>query len=318
MRIGLRTIKTVIAAVLAILLANFFGLTAPTTAGIIAILSVTNTKKSSFKVGFGRIVALLGALLIAYGCYSLLGYNAFAFGLFLLIYIPLAARFKVAEAIPVNSVLITHFLMAQSMSLDLVLNAIYLLLIGVGLALVANLYMPNVEKEIKTNQQVVDETIQFILMKLSRSLSQSATFEECDVLLEGLSKSIKQGTVYARNHQENRLLTSSGYHFEYFQMRRMQLSVLESMTRLIREIDVDSDVAKEVSTLLATISKEYGEKNDAQALKEQVEQVYNVYVGKPLPATRSEFENRARLYQLLNDIQLFIDIKVNFSNNDSR
>ena len=41
--------------------------------------------------------------------------------------------------------------------------------------------------------------------------------------------------------------------------------------------------------------------------------MYQYYEVKELPKTRDEFENRARLYQFLTEIQTFIDIKVNFN-----
>jgi uncharacterized membrane protein YgaE (UPF0421/DUF939 family) len=57
---------------LGIIIATTLGLKFPSTAGIIAILSVTNTKTSSFKVGLGRIIALFIAiyLLFYFGIYA--------------------------------------------------------------------------------------------------------------------------------------------------------------------------------------------------------------------------------------------------------
>lgn len=313
MKIGLRTIKTVITATVGIMLASYLGLQFPATAGIIAILSVTNSKKSSFRVGIGRIIALLVAFVIAYGCYSLLGYTPLAFGMYLLIYIPLAARCKMSEAIPVNSVLITHFLNAKSMDLGLVLNALSLLLIGVGLALLANLYMPNVEEDIKKHKDLMDEHIRFLLKNMSELLNGSATPKECHVLIEGAAKSIKQGEQYAKNHRENQLRTQDDYELLYFQMRRMQLTVLENMVRLMTSIQVESDVAEGVSNLVGRIYDLYSEDNDGRLLSQHVQEVYEEYEGRELPKTREEFENRARLYQLLTEIQTFIDIKVAFA-----
>lgn len=315
-RIGLRTIKTVIAATLAIIIANYIGLKYPSTAGIIAILSVTNTKKSSFKVGIGRILALFIAIGIAYFCYQLLGYTPIAFGLYLLIFIPIAARLDMSEAIPVNSVLITHFLNEQSMRPELVKNAILLLFVGVGLALVANLYMPNVKSDIKANKEKVDKYIKLLLLKMSEAFDTTSTTTDCHLICEGAAKSITQGEQYAKNHRENQLLASDGYEVSYFQMRRVQLSVLEDMVKLMEQIEVEEEVSKEIKQLLLRIYETYGEENDGISLKRDVDKVYKRYETKPLPKTREEFENRARLYQFLTEIQTFIDIKVNFNSLD--
>ncbi|SLM85322.1 MULTISPECIES: aromatic acid exporter family protein [Vagococcus] len=313
MKIGLRTIKTVITATLAIIIANYLGLKYPSTAGIIAILSVTNTKTSSFKVGIGRILALFVAILISFGSYYLLGYTPIAFGVYLLLYIPIAAKFKMSEAIPVNSVLVTHFLNEKSMSGDLVKNAILLLLVGVGLALISNLYMPNVEKEIETNKKRVDDAIKFLLKKMSETLDDKRAILDCDLIVEGVAKSIKQGEQYAKNHLDNQLLSKDIYEISYFQMRWMQLKVLEDMIDLIKNIDVATDVSEKIKELLDYIYINYAENNDGVLLKEKVSDTMIYYETKELPTSRKEFENRARLYQFLTETQTFIDIKVNFN-----
>ena len=312
MRIGLRTIKTVIAATCGILLASFLGLKFPSTAGIIAILSVTNTKTSSFKVGFGRIIALFISLVIAFICYNIIGYNPYAFGLYLLIYIPIAAKLDMSEAIPVNSVLITHFLNEQQMGKELVLNAISLLFIGVGLALIANSYMPNVENKIKQTKDAVDEEIKNLLKSMAEGLNGTKQVENCQLAMASIEKHLNQGESYAKKHLDNHLLVKDYYEMSYFQMRRMQLSVLEDMVRLLENMTVDREIAEAMQQLLIDIHVSYAEENDGIELKQRVEDVSKYYETKDLPKTRKEFENRAKLYQLLTEIQTFIDIKVKF------
>ncbi len=312
MKIGLRTLKTVVSATLGIVIANYFGLMFPATSGIVAILSVTNTKKSSFKIGIGRLVAFVVATLIALFTYHLLGYTALAFGLFLLLFIPIAAKWQMPEAIPVNSVLMTHFLNEQSMSPYLIANAFFLLLIGVSLALVANLYMPNKEAAILENKVQVDETIQLLLKQLGELLMSPHQTLKCDDLFKELSQEIKQGRTLAKQDLENKLLNQDSYLLNYFNMRKHQFNTLEDMYQLIQNIRVEEDIAMIVNELLIDISKSYSEANDALGLKQQVLDVFQIYELKPLPTSRVEFENRAKLYQLLLTIQSFIDIKVNF------
>ena len=313
MKIGLRTIKTVVTATLGIIIATTLGLKFPSTAGIIAILSVTNTKTSSFKVGLGRIIALFIAIIIALICYSILGYTPIAFGLFLLIYIPIAARFNMSEAIPVNSVLITHFLNERNMSLSLIINAVSLLLIGVGLALIANLYMPNVQGSIDTNKEKVDLEIKELLLKMSAVLSKKTNKINCERSLENIEQSIDQGESYAKRHFDNRLLRKDDYEVSYFQMRRMQLNVLQDMVELVGKIEIDHETVEAINVLIKEIYDTYGEKNDGKELNDKVSEVIKYYETKELPKTRIEFENRARLFQFLTEIQTFIHIKVNFN-----
>ena len=149
MRIGLRTIKTAIASVIAMMVAEFLQLNYATAAGVIAILSLGNTKKDSLYTGLGRIFSLGLATVVAFVCFHIIGYNPFAFGIYLLLFIPLAVKLKVTEGIVVNSVLVTHYLVEQSFSIQLLTNEFLLLTIGVGAALLLNSYMPNREKMVK-------------------------------------------------------------------------------------------------------------------------------------------------------------------------
>ena len=86
MRLGLRTVKTVLSATLAIFLAQATNLLYPPSAGIIALLSVTNTKRSTLKTGFSRLLSLTLATVIAFLSFTLLGFTPFAFGIYLLFF----------------------------------------------------------------------------------------------------------------------------------------------------------------------------------------------------------------------------------------
>ena len=98
--IGLRTIKTAIGATIAIIISNVIGLEYATSAGIITILSIQNTRKASVTLAFQRFGSTILALFIAGILFALVGYNAIAFGLYLAIFIPLAVKFKITDRKP--------------------------------------------------------------------------------------------------------------------------------------------------------------------------------------------------------------------------
>ncbi|MTL49237.1 aromatic acid exporter family protein, partial [Turicibacter sanguinis] len=118
-KIGMRTIKTAVGATIAIILANFFGLKYALSAGVITILSVQNTKRKSVEIAWSRFNSTCLALMISGILFSLIGFNAFAFGLYLLIFIPLAVSYKLSDGIVMSSVLVTHLLGEGYISLSL-------------------------------------------------------------------------------------------------------------------------------------------------------------------------------------------------------
>lgn len=168
--IGYRTLKTGIGASAAIIIANKLGLEYGVAAGIIAILTIQSTKKRSVNFALARIGACLIALSIAFLLFSILGYYEVVFGLYLLIFIPIAVRFRLEEGIVVSSVLVTHLLVERTVEKAWLLNELSLMLIGVGIAVLLNLHMPNIEKDIKRDQVYIEEKMKEILLHMAIGL----------------------------------------------------------------------------------------------------------------------------------------------------
>lgn len=311
MKIGLRTIKTVIASVLAILIATQLHLLYATAAGIIAILSVGNTKKTSLKSGLGRVLSLGLAIILSFICFTTLGFHPWAFGVFLLVFIPLSVRFNLADAIVVNSVLITHFLVEKSFSWQMILNETLLMAIGVGLALLLNLYMPDNEKQLKEDIKAIEEDFRTIIFAMAAHLNLEKIAPLDDACLDLRSK-LRAALNQAHIHQKNQWISEEDYYSEYFSMRLAQLRILRDMVNLLIEIDIDGLFVDELRKVLISTAENFAEENDGKLILWQIEAVYQNYRQKPLPQTREEFENRALLFQFLQSFRSFIEIKAIF------
>ncbi len=220
MRIGLRTLKTAVAASFSYLLATSLQLQYPAAAAIIAILSVNNTKRSSFKIGLLRMGSLILATVVAFLCFEIAGFNALAFGLYLLFFIPLAVRFKMSESIAVSSVIVTHYLTEKQLTADLFENGFLLMAIGVGFALLANLYMPDLLKELKQKQLEIEGQMRLVFENMSYCLlaADSGKENQTGILLEELEQMLAAGEYWAKTHVENHLLSHESYYLSYFDM----------------------------------------------------------------------------------------------------
>lgn len=315
MKIGLRTIKTVIASVLAILIATQLHLLYATAAGIIAILSVGNTKKTSLKSGLGRVLSLGLAIILSFICFTTLGFHTWAFGVFLLVFIPLSVRFNLADAIVVNSVLITHFLVEKSFSWQMILNETLLMTIGVGLALLLNLYMPDNEKQLKEDIKAIEEDFRTIIFAMAAHLNLEKIAPLDDACLDLRSK-LRAALSQAHIHQKNQWISEEDYYSEYFSMRLAQLRILRDMVNLLIEIDIDGLFVDELRKVLISTAENFAEENDGKLILWQIEAVYQNYRQKPLPQTREEFENRALLFQFLQSFRSFVEIKAIFYQNE--
>ncbi|WP_300122397.1 aromatic acid exporter family protein [uncultured Enterococcus sp.] len=317
MKIGLRTIKTVIASVLAILIATQLHLLYATAAGIIAILSVGNTKKTSLKSGLGRVLSLGLAIILSFICFTTLGFHPWAFGVFLLVFIPLSVRFNLADAIVVNSVLITHFLVEKSFSWQMILNETLLMTIGVGLALLLNLYMPDNEKQLKEDIKAIEEDFRTIIFAMAAHLNLEKIAPLDDDCLDLRSK-LRAALNQAHIHQKNQWISEEDYYSDYFSMRLAQLRILRDMVNLLIEIDIDGLFVDELRKVLISTAENFAEENDGKLILWQIEAVYQNYRQKPLPQTREEFENRALLFQFLQSFRSFVEIKAIFYQNEQK
>lgn len=315
MTIGLRTIKTAIAAPVALLIASGLNLESAASAAIITILTITNTKRSTAKTAFDRLFSLTLATIIAAACFFLLGFHPIVFGLYLLLFIPVSMRLDLAGGIAVSSVLITHYLVAQEMPWTLVINEYLLMIIGVGCALAANLYMPNTEKKIQEDQAVVEVTLKKMLNKMSDYLNQPDKEEQLRQECLSLREFVRSAQIRAQEFEENRFFSGNSYYFEYFAMRRLQLKVLSDMLQLLNRLNAEAEDVLELRELFEFTAQTLAEDNDGTAILTKIEEIDRRYQKKQLPESRQAFEERAMLFQLFQLFQDFIEIKAGFYRN---
>ena len=97
-------------------------------------------------MAFKRICISLIALALSAVLFHMLGFKIIVFGIFLIIFIPLAYLVKMQEGLVVATVLVTHVLVEEKLSI--LLNEVLILVIPVTIALIVNLYMPNSEQKL--------------------------------------------------------------------------------------------------------------------------------------------------------------------------
>ena len=217
-----RSVKIALGVIGAIFLAEAIGLMYSTTAGVIAMLSILDTRKQTLYVGFKRIWTSLMAILIVTALFAILGHTLLVFGLFLLLYVPLMTWLKASEALTVNTVLVTHIYTLQSLGVGILVNEMALTIIGVLVAWVLNIHMPNLENEIRNLQMEVEDRIKVILEQIKAKLMGQEKSVSTELLKE-LKKQLDEGTKKAYVYHNNYILKDHRYFIKYFQMRKEQV-----------------------------------------------------------------------------------------------
>ena len=309
-----RTIKLVLATCLAAWLADFLGLAYSTSAGIIAILSVTDTRRSTAKLAGNRFLSTLLALAIGSLAFHFLGFHLGALAIYIVVYVPLAFRLGWEIGITPSTVLVTHLLLEKSTSWSLLGNELALFLIGTGFALLANLYMPSRQQEIDSYHGQVEEQLKKILLRFEYFLT-SGDGRNDAALIKELDKVLQQALQLVYLDHSNHLFHQTNYHIHYFEMRRAQNRILLDMAGNINTCRLAASESFILAKLFLKTAKQLSQANPGHDLLDEIEEYLAVFRKRPLPKTRQEFETRATLLQLLRDLETFIELKVDFYRN---
>ncbi|MDA3733450.1 aromatic acid exporter family protein [Niameybacter massiliensis] len=309
--IGIRTLKTGIGATITLLIATALGLKYATAASVITILSIQSTKKQSVEMAIKRLVATVIALLLATLVFNGLGFYALSFGVFLIIFIPIASKGNMVEGIVPASVLVTHFLGEGGITLNLFLNELALVVVGVIVALIINLYMPSVENEIMKCRHELEKTMYSIFENMACALK-SECAQVDDRFYALLGQQIEEGKSNAYRYTNNYLFSKHPPFIQYFDMRKQQFQVMAYMKEHFTKFFMTTAQADVVARFTAEVAESVHGEKSAKDLLVQLEKLREDFRKSDLPKTREEFENRAMLYQFLNDIEHFLEIKQSF------
>lgn len=147
-KIGYRTLKTALGTALAIYLAQLLHLQNFASAGIITILCIQITQKRSLQASWVEFAACLLAIVFSYVFFELIGYYPFAIGILLVLFIPTTVVLKINEGIVTSSVIILHLYMSGGITMAFIWNEFQLITVGIGVALLMNLYMPSLDRKL--------------------------------------------------------------------------------------------------------------------------------------------------------------------------
>ena len=308
-----KSLKTAAAAVLAIAFAAELGLKYSATAGIITVLSIQNTKRETVKSARNRGLAFLCALILSAGCFFVLDYTLWAFALYLLLFAFLRQCIGWVEAIAMDSVLITHFLMEKSMSPQLLANEALLFLIGTGMGVLVNLHLRKKEAEFERLAGQVDSQIKGILHRMSLWLSREDRAEYGGDCFERLQEMLEEAKLCAAANYNNSFFGQDSYELDYIRMREQQSVLLREIYHNIKRIGYLPRQAAQVAGLLSQIEKDYHKDNTVEGLLCGLEVLFAEMKGQKLPENREEFEARAILFYILMQLKNLLELKREFA-----
>lgn len=306
--IGMRTLKTVMGAIVAVFISQLLNIDYAANSGIIVILSVQSTKKKSKDLAIMRIGSTILALTIGAVVFTLMGFTAVAFGVYLLVFIPIAVQLKFHDGIVPCSVLVSHLLSTQSVAFPALVNEMMQMFIGAGIGFLLNLYMPSLEKKIEQDILEIDQMIRTILIEMAKCLRTKATTID-EIFYTNLEDKLKESYSRTKIESENRLITKNYNHIHYMESRIIQFDILYHMRRCFKRLYASYKQTLMVADLTELIADKLHGLETSEEVFKKIEEYRAIFRLLPLPLTREEFENRATLYEYINDLEHFLKAK---------
>lgn len=314
MRYFIQACKVMIAAGGALLIASIFHLQYAPTAAIITILSLQSTLYDTLKSIKIRALAFLCGIISAYISYSLFGFTIQGYSSFLFVFTLLSASFRLLDALAINCVIASHYLLSQSISLSLIINEVYLVIIGSFFAFLINLHLHKKHPTLSYFSKTIDKEMKNALKVLSESLHDTSL----NLYFSNLKIIIHEAYNECDYIEKNSLKRLDTHFKDYLDMRSKQVSILEKIAFLKNQMTQTYSQTKKVQDLFHIIEKVFDESSDITYLLEVCDKVFDVMKKENLPLTREEFENRALLYTMLLEIESFLKLKEDYLQNKNK
>ena len=303
----IRTVKTALAALLSIIVSQELSLDFAAAAGIIAILNIFETRKSTIEGGLKRTLSAVIALVIGGLLFEYYGYNTWVFGLYLLIFVPISFLLKIELGLGPSSVIVTHLLAFGEINSGIILNEMALVFIGTGFAMLTNFYAPNRQDELNEIIKNIDEDMKYVLKLFGTSLIRNFDVEDYEHKISELEGDIKRAINLAILDSENYIENSNDLLYR-LQLRAREIDLLEYMYYDLKTITVEYSDGDYIADLFTKASKYLTEGGNIAKVKKRIEYLKNHFHMMKLPETHEEFAIRSAIFQVFKSLDEFIDI----------
>lgn len=309
-----RATKIALGSSTAIYIATMLNLQFAVAAGSITLLTLVTTKWETLHLSCFRLLTFSVSITTILVLFPHLEIQWVAYGLFIFIIVLISDILGWSATISVNAVIGTHFLTEKDFSTQFILNELMLVVIGIVIAIILNLFHANrsEEEHIIKNMRRTEHQLQVILGEVATYLSKKRLQRDVWADIRTLENKLDGYISDAHAYQNNTFSSDPQYYIDYFEMRRNQCQVLHNLHYEIKKLRRIPDQAKIVSEYILYMSEYVIEVNTPSLQLDRLEETINNLKAQPLPQTYDEFENRALLYHILMDLEEFLVFKQRF------
>lgn len=313
-KITVLALKIGIGGSVAYYLADFMNLQFASSAGIVALLTLQQTKWDTMKLSIRRILSFIVTYVLCMALCYVLKTPWLDYGVYLFLIVFLCECIGWRATVSVNAVIAVHFLSTQDFSLGMMMNEMYIVLIGVIVAIILNLFHINEthEAHMILGMREVEERMRMILKELAGYLRHQKMGDNVWKDIHALREDLFRYVDEAQEYQSNTFVSHPEYYINYFEMRESQCLVLNNLHAEMNRLLNLHEEAEKIADFMEYISECVTEKNDPQKQINELIHILHEMKDAPLPATREDFESRSMLYHVLMDVEDFLILKKRF------
>ena len=287
------------------------------TAGILAVLSTQLTKRDSFEVAIKRALDTTLGLFLASLMFVVIGYNVWVFAIFVLVFTGLSFLFGIEIGLVPVLVLVSHLLEHGEFSWQVLLNEFAIMGIAIIVVLIYDLLVPSFsEKEFKKLIDKIDnqqkEHMHLIVKYLKKEISKEETLKHYNDSVILFDEIYSKALVL----DKDLLFQKKNQYLAYLQMRKTQITHINHIYNHSLKLIIDHEYLNLIVEFIEKLINDIGYYDKATEQLKKLDDVREFYKTTTLPKTREEFETRAMLFQMLNELEYFLDSKVVFHLNN--
>ena len=306
--------KIAVGSSAAILIAELLGIEHYASAGIVTLLTLMTTKWESLKLSALRLITFAISIGIAFVVFYLIDIDWISYGIYIFFTILIAYLLGWTATISVNAVIGTHLLLDGHFTGTDVLNELMIVIIGVVIAIVLNLFHDyhHQKKSIVANMRYVEGEMQKLMRHLAAFLLSDEEKLDTRGDFEAFRKELQGFINEAIDYQDNTFHSHPGYYIDYFIMRRSQCNIIANLQDELERIKTTPARAKEASELMEYVADNIVEMADPLPQLERIRDLFEDMRKDEPPKDTEEFESRALLYHILSDLEEFLRFKQRF------
>ncbi len=303
----IQVFKIGIGSAIAIFIANKLGLSYATSAGIVTLLTIQNTRRDTFQLAVRRVLSFIVTMCIAWICITYVPIDVVSFGVFMLLLVGISYCLDWNGAISVNAVIGTHVLMSEkSLTWDLIWNEAAMVMIGIIIAVLFNMRMPSQEKGLQSDINHIDRYLIENLHSVADHLCSHAKLNKDRKHLRTVLHHISKAIDRAYANRKNTLKSHSDYYIHYLELRKEQCELLLHVYYIVAHHDFVVEEANMVGDLIREVADHLYVQKEIGMVKAKVHKASTSILHGDMPKDHAEFESRAVLYQILCELREFL------------